>query len=249
MTATQPQTAEHRDRDEAPLLSLRNVAISYPLGRRRIFNRQRLPVIKDLSFDIYRGDSVGVVGRNGAGKSTLLCALAGAIKPDGGEIVRRAQRCMLLSLKLGFLSYLTMRENIYMGGLFVGLTRKQIEERFDRIVEFSELEYALDRPLGTFSSGMRARVGFAVALEADPDVLLVDEVLGVGDRQFKKKAMKAMKDRLQCHNSTVVFVSHNPKQVRMLCSRAVWIEEGVAQKTGTADEVMDAYENFMDAGE
>ncbi len=244
---TGPQILEAQLDTDRPLqMSLRNVGISYPLGAPKLFRRRpRLSVIEDLTLDIYKGDSVGIVGRNGAGKSTLLRVLAGAMKPDHGEIHRYARRSMLLTLKLGFLPYLTMRENIMLGGLYLGLSRKEVRARFDAIVEYSELAYALDRPFGTFSSGMQARVGFAVALQADADVLLVDEALGVGDANFRKKAVKSMRERLLSNDTTVIFVSHNPNQVRNLCSRAVWLEERKACMIGPSKDVIDAYENFM----
>jgi len=243
-TATAPAPAAQNEPREL-MLSLRNIGISYPLGPPRLFNRPRLPVIDDLSFDLYRGESVGIIGRNGAGKSTLLRVLAGAMKPDRGEVVRYARRCMLLTLQLGFLPYLTMRENIVLGGLHLGLSRKDIMQRFDAIVEYSEIGHALDRPFGTFSSGMRARVGFAVALQADADVLLIDEVLGVGDAAFKRKTTDTMRERLLCNNTTVVFVSHQERQVERLCSRAVWLEEREAKMIGPVKEVIRAYTQQM----
>ncbi len=228
-----------------PILSLRNVGVSY-WRRRGLLSRRRHWALHNVSFDLHRGDCLGVVGRNGVGKSTLLRLLAGVMLPDKGTLVRRANRVTLLTLRLGFLEYLSGRENIVLGGLFLGLSRREIEARAQSIIDFSELAEAIDEPVVTYSSGMKARLGLAVALQAEPDVLLVDEVTGVGDRQFRKKSFAAMRERIRARSSTVVFVSHNASHVRRLCNRAVWIEGGVTRMEGEVGEVVDAYEAWVD---
>ena len=228
-----------------PILSLRDVRVSY-WRRRGLLSRSRHWALHNVSFDLHRGESLGVVGRNGVGKSTLLRLLAGVMLPDKGTLVRRADRVTLLTLRLGFLEYLSGRENIVLGGLFLGLSRREIEARAQSIIDFSELAEAIDQPVVTYSSGMKARLGLAVALQAEPDVLLVDEVTGVGDHQFRKKSFAAMQERIRSRSTTVVFVSHNASHVRRLCSRAVWIEDGVTRMEGEVGRVVDAYEAWVD---
>jgi lipopolysaccharide transport system ATP-binding protein len=229
-----------------PILSLRNVGVSYWM-RRGILSRRRHWALHNVSFDLYRGDALGVVGRNGVGKSTLLRLLAGVMLPDKGTLVRRVDRVTLLTLRLGFLEYLSGRENIVLGGLFLGLSRREIQARAASIIAFAELGEAIDAPVVTYSSGMKARLGLALALQAEPDVLLVDEVTGVGDHSFRKKSFAAMQERIRARSSTVVFVSHNASHVRRLCNRAVWIEDGVTRLEGEAHAVIDAYEAWVDA--
>jgi lipopolysaccharide transport system ATP-binding protein len=229
-----------------PIVSLRNVGVSYWM-RRGILSRRRHWALHNVSFDLHRGESLGVVGRNGVGKSTLLRLLAGVMLPDKGTLVRSVERVTLLTLRLGFLEYLSGRENIALGGLFLGLSRREIEARADAIIAFSELGEAIDAPVVTYSSGMKARLGLALALEVEPDVLLVDEVTGVGDQAFRKKSFAAMQERIRSRSSTVVFVSHNANHVRRLCNRAVWIEDGVTRMEGPTPAVLDAYESWMEA--
>jgi lipopolysaccharide transport system ATP-binding protein len=214
--------------------------------RRGLLSRRRHWALRDVSFDLHRGESLGVVGRNGVGKSTLLRLLAGVMLPDQGTLVRRVDRVTLLTLRLGFLEYLSGRENIVLGGLFLGLSRREIEAREQSIIDFSELAHAIDQPVVTYSSGMKARLGLAVALQAEPEVLLVDEVTGVGDRQFRKKSFDAMRERIRARSSTVVFVSHHASHVRRLCDRAVWIEGGRTRMEGEVNQVLDAYEAWAD---
>ncbi len=233
---------------EAPpeqIMSLRHVGLSYWL-KRSTWRRQRFWALKDISFDLFQGDSLGVVGKNGAGKSTLLRLLANVMSPDRGTIsIKPKLRCSLLSLQLGFLGHLTGRENAILSGMFLGLKKKDIESRMDEIIAFSELADFINQPLSTYSSGMRARLGFAVAFQVDPDVLLVDEISGVGDAAFQEKSFGMMRERLQSKNSTIVYVSHSASSVRSLCNRAVWIEEGVLRAEGSAADTVGQYEEFL----
>jgi lipopolysaccharide transport system ATP-binding protein len=234
--------SESRNGQEQPIFSLRNVGVSYWL-KQGPFRRKRFWALTDVSFDLYRGDALGVVGKNGSGKSTLLRLLANVMRPDHGEILGADKvRTSLLSLQIGFVDYLPGRENALLSGMFLGMRKRDIEARMDKIIAFAELGEFIDQPLSTYSSGMRARLGFAVAFQLEPEVLLVDEVTGVGDLAFREKSYKAMKERLSSQNSTIVFVSHQAPQIRAMCNRAIWIDQGVVQAAGDVESVIQAYE-------
>jgi len=222
------------------LLSLKNIGVSY---RRRVGLHRQPPfwALEDVSLEIYRGETLGVIGRNGVGKSTLLRLLAGIIKPDRGTIhLDTPCHISLLSLQVGFLPQLTGRENAVLSGMLLGVPRKAIEARMDKIIDFAELGDFFDQPIYVYSTGMRARLGFSVAFQTDPDILLVDEVLGVGDAEFREKSERAMRQKIRS-NRTVVLVSHNPQTIRNLCDRAVWIEKGCTRLEGDPDCVLAAY--------
>lgn len=199
--------------------------------------------IKDLSMELWRGETLGVVGRNGAGKSTLLRLLAGITRPDVGEYVNHGYQATLLSLQVGFVPHLSGRENVMLSGLLLGLQRKEIEERMADIVAFAELEDFINQPIQTYSSGMRARLGFSTAFYVDPDILLIDEVLGVGDAAFVKKSKKVMREKISS-DTTVVLVSHSASAIRSVCDRAVWIDGGRVQLDGDTEEVLAAYDDW-----
>lgn len=226
-----------------PVLSLQNVGVTY---RRRAFGRHKggYEALKDVSFSLYHGESLAVVGRNGAGKTTLLKLLSGIIKPDKGRILGQGYSTALLSRQVGFDSNLSGRDNAYLSALLLGFKRRDIEQRMDAIIEFSELQDFIDQPLSTYSLGMRARLGFAVNLELSPDILLIDEALGVGDAAFQAKSNQVIQSRIQS-DKTVVLVSHNMGAVKTLCDRAVWIENGVSVLEAGVDEVADAYGNAV----
>lgn len=225
-----------------PILSLRGVEMTYRI-RKQVFSRQKKQVraLKDISFDIYRGEKLGIIGRNGCGKSTLFKILAGIFEPDRGEFTfRPGLNVQLLSLGVGFEGNLTGRENAILNGMLLGKTRDYMKRRAEAIREFSELGEFFDMPVFTYSSGMNARLGFSVALEANPDVLLIDEVLGVGDAHFAEKSEKAMMERFDSQ-ATIVLVTHNHQMIRKLCDRAVWIEDGETRMEGATDAVSKAY--------
>ncbi|MBI2424591.1 MAG: ATP-binding cassette domain-containing protein [Candidatus Hydrogenedentes bacterium] len=227
------------------LLSFRNVGVSYWL-RQNAFKRSRHFALKDVTFDLNRGDSLGVIGRNGCGKSTLLRLLAGVMAPDHGKIAAKpGLRVSLLTLQLGFVDYLSGRENAILSGMFLGMKKRDIMNRLNLIIEFAELGDFIDQPLSTYSSGMRARLGFAVAFQMDPDIILVDEVLGVGDADFQAKSVEIMQERIQSANSTVVFVSHSAPLIKKLCNRAIWLENGVVKESGETAKVVDFYETAL----
>lgn len=221
------------------VMRLRNVAVAY---RRKVgqFRREPFWALKDISFDLFRGETLGVIGRNGAGKSTLLQLLAGIILPDRGTIQSNGVRASLLSLALGFKGTLSGRDNAVLSGLFLGMRRREIEACLPEIEAFAELGDFMDQPVSTYSSGMRARLGFAVAILADPDVLLIDEVLGVGDADFRQKSSEALRARMRAER-TVVLVSHSSSTISRLCDRAVLIERGCVVAEGDTAEIIERY--------
>lgn len=222
------------------LASLKNIGVSY---RRRGGLHRQPPywALEDVSLEIYRSETLGVIGRNGVGKSTLLRLLAGIINPDKGTIHFDTHcHTSLLSLQVGFIPQLTGRENAVLSGMLLGMHRKDIEARMDDIISFSELGDFIDQPIGAYSTGMRARLGFSVAFQVDPDLLLFDEALGVGDAEFREKSACAMRQKIRS-NRTVVLVSHNSQTIRNLCDRAVWIDKGSTRLVGDPDTVLAAY--------
>jgi len=229
-------------------LAVRDVGLSYTRKRSAV-RRERFWALKNISFDLYRGDCLGVVGKNGAGKSSLLKLLANVVRPDYGTVENYDVTVSLLSLQLGFLSHLTGRENALLGGMFQGLTKSEVLDKMDDIIAFSELREFIDQPLSTYSAGMAARLGFAVAFQVQPDVLLVDEVIGVGDASFQERSKSVMKARLRAQDTTIVFVSHSPPAILEMCNRAIWIENHVVQCEGLPDDVLRAYGHFARTGE
>ena len=220
------------------LITLQNVGVAFNAQLR--MGSPKFWALEDVSFTLRRGQRLGVVGRNGAGKSTLLRTLAGIIEPDRGRITRSRVSCQLLSLSLGFMQHLSGRDNAILSGLMLGLRRRDIVARLPKILEFSELGEFFDQPISSYSTGMLMRLGFSVAMQVEPDILLIDEVLAVGDAEFQEKSGAALRERIH-GGTTVVFVSHGDAQVRQICDRVVWIEHGRSMMEGAADEVLQAY--------
>lgn len=200
--------------------------------------------LKDVSFSIERGETVGIIGRNGAGKSTLLKILSRITYPSSGSVTVNGRVAALLEVGTGFHQELTGRENIYMNGSILGMSKKEVNRKMDAIIEFSGVEKFLDTPIKRYSSGMRLRLGFAVAAHLDPDILVVDEVLAVGDAAFQKKCMNAM-ENMRAGSRTVLFVSHNLAAVENLCKRCVWIDGGQVRMDGESRKVIEAYMGSM----
>lgn len=196
--------------------------------------------LKDISFSVPEGEVVGIIGRNGAGKSTLLKVLSKITTPTYGSFKVRGRVASLLEVGTGFHEELTGRENIYLNGSILGMRKREVDLRFDAIVDFSGVEQFIDTPLKRYSSGMRLRLGFAVAAHLDPDVLIVDEVLAVGDAGFQKKCLDTMEE-LRSGGRTVLFVSHNLAAVENLCSRGIWIDAGKVRMDAAAKDVLSAY--------
>jgi lipopolysaccharide transport system ATP-binding protein len=229
----------------APILSLRNVGIGYQRRRAKFWAAPTtLWALQDISLDLYEGETLGVVGRNGAGKTTLLRLLAGVIQHDYGEFTTHGHSVAMLSIQLGFVQHLSGRENVVLSGLLLGMSKAEVESKLDSIIDFAELEDFIDEPINTYSAGMRARLGFATAFHIDPDILLVDEVLGVGDAQFVAKSKEVMKQKIRS-DKTVVLVSHAEASIRELCDRVVWIHRGRTMREGPTDEVMSAYSEWI----
>jgi lipopolysaccharide transport system ATP-binding protein len=207
--------------------------------------REPFYALRDINLEVHAGEAVGIIGRNGAGKTTLLRLITGITQPTRGSVNVNGRVSALIELGAGFHPDLTGRENIYLNGTILGLTRKEIADRFDQIVAFAELEKFIDTPVKRFSSGMYARLGFAVAAHTDPEVLLVDEVLAVGDRNFQEKCFDFILTFVK-GNHTTVFISHNMYAIEQLCSRVVWLEEGRVMEIGTPREVLPRYYDFLD---
>ena len=199
--------------------------------------------LKDVDFKIKKGEVVGFIGSNGAGKSTLLKVVAGVMKPTKGRVLAYGNICPMIELGAGFDPQLTARENIYLNGAVMGYSKELIDSKFDEIVEFSELKDFLDVPVQNFSSGMTARLAFSIATIVDPEILIVDEILSVGDIAFQAKSEAKMLSMIG-GGTTVLFVSHSLEQIKKLCDRVIWIEHGVVQKIGGKD-VCDEYKKAM----
>ncbi len=225
------------------VLSLRNVGVTY-YPRLGLLRHGRFEALRNVSFNLHQGESLGIIGSNGAGKSTLLRVLGGIIRPNRGKLINYGHSVALLSLQLGFDPNLSGRENAILNALLLGFSWRQIRQKLDEIIAFSELGEFIDSPLRTYSTGMRARLGFSVAFHLDPDVLLIDEILGVGDISFQRKSRAEMERKI-ASDKTVVLVSHSLNDVRKLCNRAIWVERGEIKMDGKASEVVEAYQALV----
>jgi ABC-type polysaccharide/polyol phosphate transport system ATPase subunit len=217
------------------------------LGRRERTMRE-IEAVKHVSLEVRRGSVVGIMGANGAGKSTLVRTMAGILPPTSGRVEVQGRVSTLLALGVGFDKDLTGRQNVKLGGLAAGLTRDQLESKYEDIVEFAELEEFMDMPMRTYSSGMYGRLGFSVAVTMEPDILIIDEALSVGDARFRKKSANRM--RALCGGGrTIVLVSHALGTIQDLCDTAIWMHKGELQKQGEPQDVIDAYTAFLEVGE
>jgi ABC-type polysaccharide/polyol phosphate transport system ATPase subunit len=196
--------------------------------------------LRELSFSVHRGEAFGIIGRNGSGKSTILKLISGILKPTSGKVAVNGRIAALIELGAGFHPEITGRENIYINGIMLGLSRREIDQRFDKIVEFSGIKEFLDQPVKTYSSGMYVRLGFAVAVHVDPDILIIDEVLSVGDEEFSARCVAKIQE-MKYRGVTLVFVTHQLDQVRTLCDRALWLDHGQLEAIGDPMRVVDAY--------
>ena len=224
-------------------ISIENIAVAYQ-RRAGFFRKEKFWALKDVSFDVYHGETLGIIGRNGVGKSTLLRLLAGIMSPDKGRVVNHGVSATMLSLQVGFVQHLTGRENAILSGMMLGLSRDAIVAQMDNIRGYADIGEFFNQPVHGYSSGMQARLGFSVAIHADPDVVLLDEVLGVGDALFREKSSNAIKDLVRSEKS-VILVSHQPAMHRQMCDRLVWIEGGVVQDAGEVKTVLDKYQKFL----
>lgn len=201
--------------------------------------------VKGISFNVEEGDIVGIVGKNGSGKSTLLKAIAGIFSVDKGMIDLHEHSVSLLAIGVGFQQNLSGRENIYLSGLLLGFSKEEIDAKIQEIIEFSELGDFIERPVKTYSSGMYSKLAFSITAIMRTDIMLIDEVLSVGDAQFKKKSFLKMNELISDKTRTVLIVSHNSSTIRDLCNKVLWIHNGELKMYGDTEEVMDKYEAFM----
>ena len=222
--------------------SLKQFFVDFFKSKKNKTKKEEFWALKNVSFDVKKGEVVGFIGSNGAGKSTLLKIIAGVMKPTEGKLEVGGNICPMIELGAGFDMDLTARENIYLNGSVLGYSKEFIQQKFDEIVEFSELKDFLDVPVRNFSSGMIARLAFSIATIVDPEILIVDEILSVGDIAFQAKSEAKMKSMIG-GGTTVLFVSHSLDQIKSLCDRVIWIEHGQIVKVGEANEVCDEYYN------
>ena len=221
------------------LIELRDAGVWYK-KKVSLFRTEKSWGLRNVSLKVKRGETLGVIGGNGAGKSTLLKLLSGILDPDEGKVLRKVRNISLLTLGLGFLPNLSGRDNAVLSGILLGKTKDEMRNLLDDIIDFSEIGDAINDPVRTYSSGMRARLSFATALKADSDMILVDELLGVGDRQFRKKSTQAMKEQISSEK-TVVIVSHNEELIKEVCDRLIWIDAGTIKAQGSVEEVRKQY--------
>ncbi len=237
------------------MIKVNNVSMKFNLGIEKNFSLKQFFIdvlsrkkkeknefwaLSDVNFEVKKGEVVGFVGSNGAGKSTLLKVIAGVMKPTNGNIEVYGNICPMIELGAGFDMDLTARENIFLNGAVMGYSKEFIEAKFDEIVEFSELKDFLDVPVRNFSSGMVARLAFSIATIVEPEILIVDEILSVGDIAFQQKSENKMRSMIG-GGTTVLFVSHSIEQIKKMCDRAVWLEHGKVKMVGEAKEVCEAY--------
>ena len=226
----------------------------YTSLKERVIHAGRVPhedlwALRDVNFDVNEGETVGILGRNGSGKSTLLKCICGVLQPTSGQVVVRGKLAGLLELGAGFQQELSGRENIYLNGSMLGLSKRDVDRMFDQIVEFAELGQFIDNQVKFYSSGMYVRLGFAVAVNVDPDVLVIDEVLAVGDERFQRKCMERVK-QFQRDGRTILFVSHSPDLVRSICDRAVVLSDGAMIGLGSPGEAVRLFrERLLEAGD
>jgi ABC-type polysaccharide/polyol phosphate transport system ATPase subunit len=217
------------------------------LGRRERVVRE-IDALKRVSFAVEHGKVLGIVGANGAGKSTLVRTIAGILPPNSGRVEIRGRVSTLLALGVGFNRNLSGRDNVVLGGLAAGLRREQLEEKYEEIVEFAELEEFMDLPMRTYSSGMYGRLAFSVAVNMDPDILLIDEALSVGDARFRRKSFEKMRE-LCSQARTIVLVSHALGSIKQLCDEAIWMHSGELRMWDEPEAVVDAYTEFLEVGQ
>lgn len=236
---------------DTPIISFKNVSKEYTLYKsdrerfKALFVKSKKAKInkalKDVSFEIGKGEAVGLIGDNGAGKSTILKHITGVAFPTTGEVYVGGKVAALLELTAGFSMEMTGRENIYLKGYILGLTDKEIKRIEERIIEFAELGDYIDQPVRTYSSGMKLRLGFAINVNIEPDILVIDEALSVGDATFKKKCKQKIADTIKS-GVTVLYVSHNAESVKELCDRAIYLKKGQLIYDGPVDEALKIYQ-------
>lgn len=242
------------DENNQPALSLQDVEISYRTVKplrffellRRGSSQQYFHAVKGVSFALRQGEIVGIVGNNGSGKSTLLRAIAGIYAPDKGSINTFGRTAALMAIGVGFQNALSGRDNIYLSGMLMGFSKKQIQEKERDIIAFSELEAFIDQPVESYSSGMHSKLAFSITAILESKIILIDETLSVGDRRFRQKSLDKMKELITREDTTVLIVSHSDGTLAELCSRVLWMHDGIIKMDGPTQEVLAAYNRFMD---
>lgn len=241
-------------------IEVRNLTKSYqlyakPIDRlRQMFSSKKktyykeFTALNDLSFKLEKGDCVGVLGHNGAGKSTLLQLITGTLTPTSGDIIKKGRVAALLELGAGFNPEFTGKENVYMNASILGLSKREIDEKYQDILKFADIGDFISRPVKTYSSGMYVRLAFSVAVHTDPEILIVDEALAVGDIRFQMKCIKHM-EALKENGTTILFVTHAPEQVQRFCNKALWLDKGTVKTFGPSSLVCDQYRSYMSQGE
>lgn len=242
-----------------PVISVKNVTMNFRVATRNVsslkeyiicllkkqMTYRNFAALSDISFDVNQGEVVGIIGTNGSGKSTLLKIVSGALKPTSGSVEVDGSKVQLLTLGTGFDMELTAKENVYLNGAIIGYPKEYIDEKYEDIVAFAELDGFMEEKMKNFSSGMVSRLGFAIAtMRETPEILILDEVLSVGDAFFREKSMKRVQEMIH-GGSTVLIVSHSVDTIIKHCTKAVWIEKGVQKMTGNPKEVCAAYKNLM----
>lgn len=235
-------------------LSVRNVSITYKIVKgfsikRNLLKNDRVQMreyeaVKNVSFEVEKGEILGVIGQNGSGKSTLLRAIAGIYNPNRGEINRYGYSVSLMALGVGFQKELSGRDNIMLSGMLLGFSKESVREKMEEIIAFAELGDFIDMPVRTYSSGMHSKLAFAVTACLETDIMLVDEVLSVGDAKFKKKSMKRMRELIMEKDRTVMIVSHNMATISELCDKVLWLHDGEMRMFGETEEVLKTYEEM-----
>lgn len=201
--------------------------------------------VKHVTFSVVEGDILGIIGKNGSGKSTLLKSIAGVFSPNAGRIDLKGHSVSLMSLGVGFKDTLSGRENIVLSGMLLGFSEKEIEERAQDIIDFAEIGEFIDRPVRTYSSGMYSKLAFSITAMLETDIMLVDEVLSVGDEQFRKKSLNKMKELINDRKRTVIIVSHSISTLKELCDQVLWLHDGEVRRIGKTDEVLGEYAAYM----
>ena len=255
LIAYEKQQKEFEKGHDNVAIELKHVSLSFKIGNDKIDNlkeyvirtinrtkekKRNFKATDDVSFKIYKGEKVGLIGYNGAGKSTLLKIISGVYAPDEGEVIINGNIAPLLSLGAGFDKNFSGRENIFLNGSILGYNEEFLRSKYDEIVEFSELEEFINFPVKNYSKGMLSKLGFSIATVVDPDILILDEVLGVGDVNFRKKSRERLQSLMES-DTTVLFVSHSISDIRTICQKAIWIEKGKIREIGESNEICDKY--------
>lgn len=236
-------------------ISVNNLSINYKIHKgisfRNIFSKKSekktdvVNAVRNISFSVEQGEILGIIGKNGSGKSTLLRSLAGVFSADSGEIDLHGNKVSLLSLGVGFKSELTGRENTILSGLLLGFTMDEIKERLPAIITFAEIGTFIDEPVKTYSSGMYSKLAFSVAVTLETEILLIDEVLSVGDENFRVRSFNRIKELIADQSRTVVIVSHSIDMLKRLCDKVLWLHDGEVKQIGEPVLILDSYEKFM----